>query len=352
MTMAAFRVAILGCGQVSPDHLVGWSRASGATLVAACDPMRERAEARARDFGIPRAYTDPREMFEREKPDVVDIITPRETHADMIRLAAEHGVHALCEKPLCPTLVEAEALLREIGGRIRLMVNENWRYRDYYRRIGEWIRDGRLGTLTHFRIALTRSNMLRDRDGVVVALKRQPFMANEERMLIAECLIHELDVTRSLVGEMDVIGARIGRGTDVLVGEDTASILLESRDGLPVVVEGVLCAAGHHVRAGDRLEIAGTRASVLLDNAVLKLFGAENEEHVFDENVARQQCFDTSIQHFIDSIASGKPFWTSAEDQLQTLKLVEDAYRHAGRIRVLRAASPARAAASVAPVIA
>lgn len=337
MARANFRVAILGCGQVSPDHLVAWGRATGATLVAACDPLLDRAQARAREFNIPNAYSDPREMFEREKPDLVDIITPRETHAAMVRLAAGYGVHALCEKPLCPTLVEAEALLSEVDGKIRLMVNENWRYRDYYRRIGQWIREGRLGTLTHFRIALCRSNMLRDNDGVVIALKRQPFMAKEARMLIAECLIHELDVTRSLLGEMDVIGARIGRGTDVLVGEDTASILLETKGGLPVVVEGVLCAAGHHVRAGDRLEISGTRASVLLENAVLKLFGAESEAHVFDEVVARQQCFDASIQHFIDSMASDKPFWTSARDQMQTLKLVEDAYRLAGPVRVLRA---------------
>jgi predicted dehydrogenase len=333
--MSNFRVAILGCGQVSPDHLVAWSRAKGATLVAACDPMKARAEQRAQEYGIPAAYDSPREMFEREKPDLVDIITPRETHADMVRLAAEYGIHALCEKPLCPTLAEAEALVREVEPKIRLMVNENWRYRDYYRQIGRWIGEGKLGTLTHYRIALIRSNMLRDADGVVIALKRQPFMAKEERMLIAECLIHELDVTRSLLGEMDVVASRIGRGTDVLVGEDTASILLETKRGMPVVVEGALCAAGHHVRAGDRLELTGTRGSVILDNAVLKLIGSTQAEQAYDEVVARQQCFDSSIQHFIDSMQSGQPFWTSGKDQLETLRLVEDAYRLAGRLRVL-----------------
>ena len=64
--MADLRVAILGCGQVSPDHLVAWSRSKGATLVAACDPMLSRAETRAKEFGIPRAYDNPREMLERE----------------------------------------------------------------------------------------------------------------------------------------------------------------------------------------------------------------------------------------------------------------------------------------------
>jgi predicted dehydrogenase len=259
----------------------------------------------------------------------------------MVRLAAQNGLNAICEKPLCPTHAEATALIAEIGDRIRLMVNENWRYRPYYTIIGQWIREGRLGSIVHYRISLKRSNMLRNAEGVVPALVRQPFMAKEQRLLIAESLIHELDVTRSLLGELDVVASRIGHGSGTVIGEDVATVLLESENGVAAVVEGVLCAAGHHIRSPDRLEIAGTRCSVLLDNAVLKLFGTEEEEHVFDEVETRQKCFDLSIQHFVDCNRSGKPFWTSAKDQLGTLKLVEDAYRLAGTMRMYREKVPA-----------
>ena len=330
------RVAVLGCGQVSNDHLIGWSRCRGARVVAACDPQRDRAQARADQYGIPAVYDDPAEMLAREKPDAVDIITPRETHAAMVRLAAGLGIAALCEKPLCPTLDEARALLRDVGSRIRLMVNENWRYRGYHRQIGDWIREGRLGTLVHARISLWRGNMLRDASGEAPAVKRQPFSAKERRLLIAETLIHDLDVARSLVGELAVVGARLGRASDAVIGEDTAVVLLEAPDGLSFVVEGVLAAAGHAIRAGDRVEIAGTRCSVSFDTGVLRLFGAEQQTLRYDEDDERQRCFDASIQHFVDGLASGAPFWTSAEDQLGTLKLVEDAYAAAGEMRVRR----------------
>ena len=331
----AYRVAILGCGQVSADHLVGWSRCRGATVVAACDPLLERAQFRAKSFGFTAAYDDPATMLAREKPDLVDVITPRETHADMVRLALHYGVAGvLCEKPLCPTLAEAEALVADVArSRTRVMVNENWRYRQYYRRIGEWIAAGRLGTIVHYRQALWRANMLPDAEGTCPALRRQPFMARETRLLVAESLIHDLDVARSLLGELDVVAARLGNACEAVVGETSALILLENRDRVPVVVEGVLTAAGHHIRAGDRIEIAGTRCSVLLDDALVRLYGTEAEEHRYDEAAERQGCFDASIQHFIDGMRDDVPFWTSPEDQLHTLKLVEDTYAVAGAVR-------------------
>ena len=330
------RVGILGCGQVSPYHLLAWARCPGIELVAACDPAPDRARASAAEYGIPRAYESAQAMFENERLDLIDITSPRDTHAANVRLAMRHGVNALCEKPLCPTWTEAQQLVREVGGAIRVMVNENWRYRAYYRKIGEWIASGRLGRISHLRIALIRASLIRNEAGLTDILQRMPFTANEKRLLIAEWLIHELDVARSLIGELDMLAARIGRVSDDVIGDDTAAMLLQTPQGMPVVVEGIMCAAGHDVRSPDRLEIMGTRCSVLFENAVLRLFGAEEEEHVFDEVEVRQGGFDNAIRHFVDCVRSGEPFWTSAEDQLNTLKLVDRAYELAGPLRHIK----------------
>jgi predicted dehydrogenase len=331
------RIGVLGCGMISPDHFRGWANCRGAKVVALCDPDRARAEQRASEFGVPVVHTSPDEMFETCNLDAVDIITPRQTHAAMVRLAARHGVHALCEKPLCPTLQEAEALVEEIGDRIRVMVNENWRYRAYFGQVRTWLREGRLGTPTQARIALWRSILIPREDGSVLALLRQPFLATEPRYLIAESLIHELDTIRSLFGEVELIASRIARASADVVGEDSAVMLLETENGMPVTVEGVLSAAGFAPRAPNRLEIAGTRASVILDGAVLRLIGAEEQTIAFDEDAVRQGCFDASIQHFVDRLRDDGPMWTSAKDQLRTLDLVERAYRMAGPPRPLKA---------------
>ena len=330
------RIGVLGCGMISDMHFNAWSRCQGAKVVAVCDPALDRAKERAAQFGIASAYESPDQMMAEESLDAVDIITPRETHAAMVRLAAGNGLHALCEKPLCPTYEEAVELVREIGTTVRVMVNENWRYRAYFRKIAEWLTAGRLGTVTQVRLALWRSSMLpRAEDGRIHSLARQPFLAREERVLIAESLIHEIDVIRALFGEVDVVACSTARTCEAIVGEDTATLLLRTSYGLPISIDGVMTSAGHDVRAPDRLEIAGTRCSVVLENAVLTLFGAEHETIAYDEAEVRQGCFDASIQHFVDQLRGGGAFWTSAQDQLGGLRVMEDAYRLAGPPRVL-----------------
>ncbi len=329
------RVGLLGCGQVSANHVKAWSRLNDAKIVACCDPARDRALNRAVEAGGAAVYEDADEMLRREALDAIDIISPRHVHAENLQLAARYGVDALCEKPLCPTYPEAQSLLDSIAGIIRIMVNENWRFRPYYRKIGEWIAQGRLGRVVHYRVALYRSGLIPDAEGRIDAIVRMPFVANEQRYLIAESLIHEFDVARSLVGEMNVVASRVARVSPAIVGEDTASILLESKDGVSVSVAGALMAAGFSSRAGDRLEIIGTRASAVLDDAQLSLLGPEPERHVFDEEAVRQGMFDDSIKHFVACLRTGEPFWTDATDQLATLKLVDEAYALAGSARVL-----------------
>ena len=334
------RVGVLGCGMISADHFRAWSTCTGGRVVAVCDPAAERANSRAVEFGIQRIHTSPRKMFESEALDAVDIITPRETHADMVRMAAGYGVHALCEKPLCPTYDEAAKLVEDVGDSIRVMVNENWRYRAYFLKIMEWLSEGRLGTLTQARIALWRASMLpRAEDGRIHSLTRQAFLAREARVLIAESLVHEIDVARAMFGAMEVVACSAARACNEIIGEDSATLLLRTDYGLPVTIDGVMTAAGHAVRAPDRLEIAGTRCSVLLENAELRLIGAEAETLVYDEDKVRQDCFNASIQHFCDQVRAGGHFWTSASDQLETLRLMEHAYRLAGRVPLLQTRS-------------
>lgn len=333
----SLRVGVLGCGMISGNHFAAWAHCQGAEVVAVCDPILDRAKSRAAEFGIAAAYDSPEAMMKAESLDLIDIITPRETHAGMVRLAAKHGIHAMSEKPLCPTYEEALALVREVEGSIRVMVNENWRYRAYFRQIAAWLQAGKLGTITLARMALWRSSMLpRAEDEKVHSLTRQPFLAKEERVLIAESLIHEIDVIRALFGEVEVLACSTGHHCPEIVGEDSATILMRTPYGLTITLDGVMTAAGHETRAPDRFEIAGTRCSVVLEGAVLKLIGAEQETITYDEDTVRQDCFNASVQHFVDQVKAGGEFWTSAKDQLGSLKVMEDAYRLAGETPVLR----------------
>src|SRR5687767_5509703 len=109
------RVGLVGAGWVTQHHLHAWAALQGrATVVAIADPALDRAQARAQAFGIGAVHASAQAMLDAEQLDAIDIAAPRELHAPLVRLAAARGLPVLCQKPLAPTLAEAEALVAEV----------------------------------------------------------------------------------------------------------------------------------------------------------------------------------------------------------------------------------------------
>jgi len=323
------RVGLAGAGSISSNHLAAWKIVPDVKVVAVANPTIQKAQARAAEFGIPAFYDNVAEMLDKNDLDILDIASSRSSHPENIRLAAARGVHILCQKPLANTLAESEQLVGEVEGVVRLMVNDNRRFRSDFRQIGAWIRDGQVGTIRQCVMVMFRSGYLPGLDGRRPAIVQFPAMANEKRLLIAETLIHQLDVLRFLVGDMVVIACRAKRTEDALQGETMATLFLDTESGAPVVLVGSFVAPGFGVAVSDRLELIGSRASVLLDKGTLSLMGAKPQTLTYDMKKEYQHCFDAGMRHFVDCLRSNAPFESTAQDNLKTLRLVEDAYAKA-----------------------
>jgi predicted dehydrogenase len=329
------QVALAGAGMISWYHLSSWRKLEPRIrLVAVCDPNRANAERRAAEFGVPTVYTDRDAMLAGEAIDALDVATPRETHADWIEAAAARGIDVLSQKPLTPTLAEAEVLIPRLDGKLRLMVHENWRFRPWYRALKSWIDDGLLGEVLLGRMAMINSGMLPDAEGKRPAFIRQPFMQFERRLLIAEVLIHHIDVMRYLCGELRVAAARTANTLPDVAGETVADIFFETASGGSVTVSGTMAAPGYPPRGPDRLELVGSKASAVFEASELRLLGPAPRVERFDNDAGYQASFDGVIAHFVDCLESGAPFDTDPRDNLQTLRLVEHAYWASGHHRL------------------
>ncbi len=231
------RVALIGAGAISRHHLIAWGKLQDAArVVAVCDPDLARAQACADEFGVPAVYGDAQALFTNEPVDLLDIASPRATHAFWVDAGAERGLDILCQKPLAPTLAEAEALVRRTAGKARLMVHENWRFRPWYRQLKRWLDAGHLDGIITGNMMMFSSGLVADADGRRPTLERQPSMRHEPRLLIGETLIHHLDVLRWLAGPLRVVGARAQRAIPGVEGETVAAILLETAGGAPLVI--------------------------------------------------------------------------------------------------------------------
>jgi predicted dehydrogenase len=167
-------------------------RSPQVEVVAVCDSAVEKLGPRM--FRVPRVYADFSEMLERERPDAVDIATSVATHAPLTRIAADHGVHVMVQKPMTLTLAEGEALVGDVGRRVRVMVHENFRFRPHYVAVRDWLAAGRIGEIRQARLTVRSSGFAPVERGTPPILARQPYLRTFPHLLIFEALIHHLDV--------------------------------------------------------------------------------------------------------------------------------------------------------------
>jgi myo-inositol 2-dehydrogenase / D-chiro-inositol 1-dehydrogenase len=111
------RVGFVGCGGMAGGHIENWARmreqGEDVALTAFCDVDAARAERYAARFEG-RAYTDFREMLEREALEAVYVVVPPHAHTGAEILAAQKGCALFVEKPIANSLATA----REIAAAI------------------------------------------------------------------------------------------------------------------------------------------------------------------------------------------------------------------------------------------
>ena len=85
-------------------------------MAALCDPLRERAETRAREWGItPKIYTRFEEVLDDPNIDAIELLTPTPIHAGQVVAALDAGKHVSCQKPICNTLDELETMAAAVA---------------------------------------------------------------------------------------------------------------------------------------------------------------------------------------------------------------------------------------------
>lgn len=126
---ARLRIGVAGVGGRGRDHLETLVALTDRyELVAVCDLSESAAQAAGASSGVP-AYSNLEEFFARANLDVVLIVTPRDTHHLVAKMAAAHGVHMLIETPLAQTRQMMDFLCEAVSSAgVKAEVAENmWR---------------------------------------------------------------------------------------------------------------------------------------------------------------------------------------------------------------------------------
>ncbi|MCX5771875.1 MAG: Gfo/Idh/MocA family oxidoreductase [Candidatus Hydrogenedentes bacterium] len=106
------KVGIIGSGFEADIHAHSMRMLHGEVdIVAVASPSPGHADAFAGQHNIPRAFTSYADLLALPEIQMVTIAAPNYLHAQIVADAARAGKHIVCEKPLCMTLEEADAMI-------------------------------------------------------------------------------------------------------------------------------------------------------------------------------------------------------------------------------------------------
>jgi predicted dehydrogenase len=140
------KVAIVGCGKIADDHVMQIGRIKGCQIVGVCDRELLMARQLYDRFPINQYYDDLGKLLSAERPDVVHITTPPESHYAIASQCLKSGSHVYVEKPFTVNEGQAQKLIDLAEeSKLKITVGHDDQFRHAARRMRSLIQSGYLG---------------------------------------------------------------------------------------------------------------------------------------------------------------------------------------------------------------
>lgn len=313
------RVAVIGVGLMGKNHARVYSELPEAELVAVVDADLKTAESIASKHGA-HAYSDPAEMFAKEKPEAVSIAVPTALHAQVGLTALEAGAHVLMEKPIAATVEEGQLLIDKAHQVNRhLMVGHIVRFNPAVQVLKQKLAAGELGRI--FQVFCRRAG---------------PFPARIRDVgVVVDLAPHDVDVMRFLIGASPI---RLYAETERHIHTDHEDLvwgLLRFPDGVvgsmeinwltPTKIREVLVLGEYGMFRVDDL----TQDLYFYENALVKdvqwtalaTLKGVSEGSMTRYPLQRYEPLKAELQAFLKAVQNGTAAPVTGEDGLEALRL-------------------------------
>ncbi|MBR1269396.1 Gfo/Idh/MocA family oxidoreductase [Bradyrhizobium sp. AUGA SZCCT0222] len=327
-TASKQRVALIGLGMAVTPHARALRDLSDRVeVINAYSPTPARREAFGQNFDFP--LTERFEtILEDRSVEAVLILTPPNTHLDLVGRCAAAGKHILLEKPIEITTARAEALVaatREAGVRLAIVLQN--RYRPACLALKAVLDQGRLGRLVGVSAATNnwRPQSYYDEPG-------RGTRARDGGGVLLTQAIHTLDLMLSFAGvPQEVTGFAATSPIHRMETEDIAVAAIRYADGAVGTVSATTCA---FPGLPERIELIGEAGVAVLEGTVLKVAFHSGEVLEAGDAAAGggtgadpmafpHAYHQALISDFLDAIRDGRDPMTSGEEALKVHRFID-----------------------------
>jgi predicted dehydrogenase len=352
ITVAKVGIGIIGTGTIAQSHLNSLKTSENGQAVAVFDVLGDRAEATAKQFGIPYVAASLADLLARPEVDGVIVCTPPFAHAEPTTAALEAGKHVLCEKPFALDPSEAARMVATADrvGKFLACASARNRYSASQTKARQMLDAGELGDVYYVRSSQIR---FRGRPGHHIFPQSKWFLDKQRAGggAMMDIAVYQIDSVLWLLGNPKVVSvsAQLRQITEEAPPadapqdvEDHVIILINCESGKSGLVEATWVS---NMRGAEGTFIFGTKAGLRLDP--LTKIVAERvpagetiktpwmgdevyrtvEEQIFpNPDWARFQSGDVT-RGFADALSEGRQPWTSGADALEVTRVIDAAYR-------------------------
>ena len=311
----SLRIGVVGTGMMGQFHVQRLaSSVLDAQVVAVSDVNVEQAKRVGEQVGA-RAYSDGHELIGDDQVQAVLIASPGFTHEELTLACLAEDKPVLCEKPLAPTIDACLRVVAAEAAKPRRLVQVGFmrRYDDDFRALKATADAGRVGRplLLH----------CRHRNASV-----PPGFTTD--MMITDSVVHDIDVTRWLLGQ-EVVATTVFKARPSSLApeglQDPQMVLLETSEGVLVDVESfVTCQYGYDIR----YELVGESGTVVLGEQAGVQVRAEGGHHgpiPADYRERFGDAYQNELQEWVSGVRDGQVVGPSAWDGYATQAVAEAA---------------------------
>ena len=249
-------------------------------MAAICGRDEAGVSEAAENLGWESYETDYRKLIARDDVELVDVVTPGNTHKEIVLAALEAGKHVLCEKPLANSLSEAREMVTAArnAGTVN-MVCFNYRRAPAVQLARKLIEEGRLGEIRHWRATYLQDFIMDPSFPLIWRLKREVSGSGA----LGDIGAHIIDLAQFVVGPISEVtgmtetfikerpleeasaglSASGGTETGEVTVDDAAAFLARFENGAIGTFEATRFAAGR--RNQNSFEVNGSKGSVAFD---------------------------------------------------------------------------------------
>jgi len=296
-------IAIVGCGAQAKQHVRVLKAMNAFNLVALCDVDKRALAIASDEWNLPHTYTNFDEMLEREKLDLISILTPPQTHVQLAIGAVDRGISLLVEKPLTLLASEAELILKHLeNSSAKLTVNYNGLFSKTMLKALSLVRSGGIGDVLGMRV-----EFLNPKDDPMTS-DRNHWCHKNFGGRFGEMLAHPVYLLQSILGNNLTVANVIAekRGSYDWMAHDELHVTLRGEAG-----PGEIYASFNSPRPAYLVDIFGTERILKIDltNQTLIALGQrtlKKTDAAFDCLHVSRELFLYTIRNSLEYVLLGR----------------------------------------------